>query len=127
MHTNLFSNPDMDDITAKALVDLVKMDNIKLLMTDLFLLLFTNESFTADAQKLFQDIIRNYLESEDCKQALAKITVDQALTNEEDVLKGLHLLLMNYLRDDFHNLMQLTERLVINIGWNPYIKTGLED
>ena len=49
MHTNLFGNPAMDDITATALVDLVKMDNIKLLMTDLFLLLFTNESFTKDA------------------------------------------------------------------------------
>lgn len=34
---------------------------------------------------------------------------------------------MNYLRDDFINLIGLSERLIINIGWNPFIKDGLED
>jgi len=40
MHTNLFRNPVMDDITANSLLNLVYMDSVKKLMTDLFLLIY---------------------------------------------------------------------------------------
>jgi hypothetical protein len=34
---------------------------------------------------------------------------------------------MNYLKDDWIHLMGLAEKLVINVGWNPYINSALKD
>lgn len=40
MHTNLFRNPVMDDITGDSLLNLVHLGSVKKLMTDLFLLIY---------------------------------------------------------------------------------------
>jgi hypothetical protein len=42
MHTNLFSNKIMDDITARSLLWLVHQEHVKKLMTDLFLMIYKN-------------------------------------------------------------------------------------
>ena len=68
MHTNLFANEFMDDITANSLVDLVHKDHIKVVITDLFLLMYQNKAFEKDTQRLTRNIINDYLESDLCKK-----------------------------------------------------------
>ena len=87
MHTNLFANEFMDDITANSLVNLVHMDNIKVIITDLFLLMYENKAFERDTQRLTKNIINDYLESDLCKKQFAALVTEQALQNTEHVVR----------------------------------------
>ena len=63
MYDLLFSNKFMDDLTAKALYDLIQVPEYQVLMTDLFLLMYKQKSFVSDTQSLTLRIINDYLGS----------------------------------------------------------------
>jgi hypothetical protein len=89
MGVNLFSNPVMDDITGEALFRLVKTDSIKLLMTDLFIIMLENKAFEEDVRRLLNNLIRDYLNTDHCRDNLARVVREQAWRNEQHVHKGL--------------------------------------
>ena len=106
MHTNLFSNTFMDDVTARSLVTLVHMDSIKVLMTNLFLLIYKQKPVVDVIEDFTRDQIADYLASRHCLSAFGDIVVNLALRNDY-VLSGLYLQLMNYLKADSDNLNNL--------------------
>jgi len=99
MHTNLFRNPVMDDITGTSLLDLVHMESVKKLMTDLFLLIYQQEKVEILIQDFLRDTISDYLKTEHCLNNFTTIVVQNALRNDY-VLKGLFTNLASYLRQD---------------------------
>jgi hypothetical protein len=92
------------------------MDNIKVIITDLFLLMYENKAFERDTQRLTKNIINDYLESDLCKKQFATLVTEQALQNTEHVVRPLHNILMNYLKTDYPRLLNLSEQLLLNIG-----------
>jgi hypothetical protein len=76
MSINLFSNPTMDDITADALLTLVKKETIKILMTDLFILMLNNKPFEDDVRRLTNNLIRDYLDTDHCRNNLANLIIE---------------------------------------------------
>lgn len=61
---DVLGNPDLPDKVAPMLVNLVQMPKIKILMTDLFIVLLKNPAFKVDTDKLIGNIIHDYLRGE---------------------------------------------------------------
>lgn len=100
----LFSNKWIDDLTGKALFDLTQVPKYQTLITDLFLLMYNQKSFTQDTQSITQRIIVDYLSSQYCLDSFSDLVVQQALREKTTVLPGIHSLLMNYLHSDYKYL-----------------------
>ena len=127
MHDLLFSNPWIDDLTGKALFDLTQVPKYQELITDLFLLMYKQKSFTEDTQSLTKKIIIDYLSSEYCLDSFSHLVVNQALRNETYVLPGIHDLLINYLHTDFIYLNELFGKMLIDIGWSEPVSNAMYD
>lgn len=125
---NLFSNPYIDKVTAKALYELTLVPEYQKLIVDLLILMYSQEGFNNDVRRLTSNIIEDYLISEQGENDLASITIDLALRDDKYTQPGIQKLLMDYLRGpDSPYLEQLSGKTLMNIGWNPYIKDGIHD
>lgn len=124
MHTNLFRNPYIDDVTADSLLSLVHMQQTKNLMTDLFLLIYKQQYVDNLIKDFLRDTISDYLKTDHCLNNFTKIVVHDTLRNDY-VLKGLHGNLTSYLFFDSKNLEQMLGELLITIGWSDMIKGAL--
>jgi hypothetical protein len=60
-HTNLFRNDFIDKVTGRSLYDLVGYEKNKELMTDLFLMIYKQESVDTIIKDFTRDQIGNYL------------------------------------------------------------------
>lgn len=125
MHTNLFSNPIMDDITARSLVTLVHMDDIQKLMTDLFLLIYRQKPIQTVIEDFTRDQIADYLVSAHCLKAFSFIVTQHALGNSF-VLDGLYVTLCSYLRQDSENIDNLLGQVLINVGWSDMVRAVMD-
>ena len=97
MHTNLFQNKMIDDVSARSLLWLVGQDHVKKLMTDLFLMIYRNRDIEVIIQNFLRDIISDYLKSNHCLRNFCNIVAINALQNKDTVLPGLNLVLHNFL------------------------------
>jgi len=108
MHTNLFSNKIMDDITARSLVWLVHQEHVKKLMTDLFLMIYKNRDVEVIIQNFLRDVISDYLKSNHCLRAFCHIVAVNTLQNKDTVLPGLYQVLTHFLKtEELHLSTQL--------------------
>ena len=125
MYDLVFSNSYIDELTGKAIYDLTQEPKYQNLVTDLFLLMYSQKGFVSDTQSLTANIINDYLASQYCLGSMSNLVVEQVLHNEETVLPGIQTLLMNYLRDDYKNLDNLFSQMLINVGWNDAVQNAM--
>ena len=70
----------------------------KELMTDLFLMIYKQESVDTIIKDFTRDQIGNYLQTNHCTEALSYIVCNNALKDQVNVLPGLYTLLGDYLK-----------------------------
>ena len=79
MYDNLFSNTWIDNRTGKALWDLTQVPRYQVLITDLFLLMYRQQGFCQDTERLTLRIVNDYLSSDFATKNMSDLTVNQAL------------------------------------------------
>ena len=110
---DVFGNEALPEKLAPQLVTLVQQPKIKILMTDLFIILLKNKAFVADATKLVDKLIHDYLNSLDCNQKFSNLIIEQVLRNRETILPGVFKLLHDYLMNESN--MPMLEREGSNV------------
>ena len=88
--SQILNNKNIYSLIAISLVDLVNLPKIKSLMTELFIIMLHNKGFIDDTTILVRKLILDYIRSEDCKNDLSKIIINEVLKNP-DILKEIHL------------------------------------
>jgi len=124
--TNLFNNPYIDRVTPKALYDLIQDPNYKKLITDLLILMYTQQGFIFDVRKLTEVIIDDYLVSNQSKKDLASIVIDLTLRDHKYVLPGTEKLIVDFFGGpDKPYLTKLCGKIFIDIGRSTYIEESI--